>query len=61
MLARRPVHVELPEESRADLNSLVVWNRGTTAMFEIVIVNLDTGYYLIMMPKKSHAKSEKKN
>ena len=35
------------------------WKRGTIAMFDIIIVNLDTGYYLHMTPGKALEKAEK--
>ena len=34
---------------------------GTNAMFDIRIVNLNTGSYLHMTPEKALAKGEKKN
>ena len=35
------------------------WKRGTTAMFNIRIVNLDAGSYLSITPEKALAKAEK--
>ena len=48
--ARRLGQVEVTAESRADVSSHGCWKRGTTAMSEIRIVNLDTGSYLRMTP-----------
>ena len=58
-LARTPVQVEVPAESRADVRAHGFWKRGTTAMFDIRIVNLDAGSYLRMTPEKALAKAEK--
>ena len=58
-LAGSPVKVEVPAESRADVSAHGFWKRGTTAMFDIQIVNLDAGSYLHMTPEKAIAKSEK--
>ena len=33
--------------------------QGTTALFEMRVVNLDTGSYLCMLPEKALEKSEK--
>ena len=35
--------VEVPAESRVDVSANGFWKRGTTAMFDIQIVNLDAG------------------
>ena len=51
--------VVVPAESRADINAHGFWKRGTTAMFDIRIVNLDAGSYLCMTPDKALAKAEK--
>ena len=48
-----------PVESRADLSAHDFWKRGTIEMFDIKIVNLDTGSYLRMKPEKALAKAEK--
>ena len=45
-LARRPVQVEVPADSRADVSAHGFWKRGTITMFDIRIVNLDAGSYL---------------
>ena len=58
-MARRPGHVEVPAESRADVISHSFWKRGTTAIFVIQIVNLYAGSYLCMMPEKALEKGEK--
>ena len=51
--------VVVPAESRADVSAHGFWKRGTTAMFDIRIVNLDAGSYLRMTPEKALAKAEK--
>ena len=43
----------------ADVSAHGFWKRGTTAMFDIRIVNLDVGSYLRMTPEKALAKAEK--
>ena len=42
-LVGRLVQVEVPAESRVDVSAHGFWKRGTTAMFDIIIVNLDAG------------------
>ena len=49
-LIGQPGQVVLPAESRADVSSHKFWKRGITAMFDIRIVNLNTGSYLRMTP-----------
>ena len=51
--------VVVPAESRADVRAHGFWKRGTTAMFNIQIVNLDAGSYLRMTPAKALSKAEK--
>ena len=51
--------VVVPIESRPDVSSHGLWKRGTTAMFEIRIVNLNAGSYLRITPEKALAKAEK--
>ena len=58
-LIGRPGQVVVPADSRADVSAHGFWKRGTTAMFDILIVNLDMGSYLRMTPEKSLAKEEK--
>ena len=58
-LAKKPGQVLVPTESRADVSDHGFWNWGTTAMFDIRIVNLDAGSYLRMTPEKEFAKLEK--
>ena len=62
-LVEQPGQVEVPAESMPDVSAHGFWKRGTTAMFDIRIVNLYAGSYLRMTPKKALAKSvkEKKN
>ena len=58
-LAGQPGQVVVPTESRADVSAHGFWKRGTTAMFDMRIVNLDAGSYLRMTPEKALAKAEK--
>ena len=58
-LVGQPGQVVVPAESRADVSAHGLWKRGTTAMFDIRIVNLNAGSYLRMMPEKALAKAEK--
>ena len=41
-LAGQPGQVVVPAESRADVSAHNFWKRGTTTMFDIRIVNLDS-------------------
>ena len=43
ILVGQPGQVVVPAESRADVSAHVFWKRGTTAMFDIRIVNIDAG------------------
>ena len=58
-LVGQPGQVQVPAESRADVSAHGFWKRGTTAMFDIIIINLDAGSYVRMMPEKDLAKTEK--
>ena len=58
-LVGRPVQVQVPAESRADVSAHVFLKQGTTAMFDIIILNLNAGSYLRMTPEKALASSEK--
>ena len=58
-LVRRSGQVSVPAKSRADVSAHGFWKRGTTAMFDIIIVNLDAVSYLRMTPEKALAKVEK--
>ena len=58
-LAGHPRQVVVPAESRADVSAHGLWKRGTIAMFDIRIVNLDAGSYLRMTPENPLAKAEK--
>ena len=49
-LIGQPGQVVLPAELRADVIAHGFWKRGTTAMFNIRIFNLDAGSYLRMAP-----------
>ena len=51
-LERRPVQVAVPAKSRVDVNAHGFWKRRSTAMFDIIISNLNAGSYLHMMPNK---------
>ena len=51
VLEMRPGQVQVPAESRADVSAHGFWKRGTTAMFDIRIFNLDS--------EKALAKAEK--
>ena len=42
-LIEQPGQVVVPAESRVDVSSHRFWKRGITAMFDISIVNLNTG------------------
>ena len=50
ILLGQPGQVVVPAESRSDVSAHGFWKRGTTAMFDIRIVNLDAGSYLHMTP-----------
>ena len=58
-LVRQPGQVVVPAELMEDVSAHGFWKRGTTAMFDIQIVNLDVNSYLRMTPEKSLAKAEK--
>ena len=55
----KPVQVVVPAESRSDVSAHGFWKRGTTAMFDIRIFNLDAGSYRRITPEKALAKAEK--
>ena len=55
----RPGQVVVPAESRAYISAHGFWKRGTTAMFDIRIVNFNAGSYLCMTLEKYFAKAEK--
>ena len=59
ILLGQPGQVQVPAESRADVSAHGFWKRGTTAMFDIRIVNLDVGSYLRMTPEQDLAKAKK--
>ena len=60
-LIGQPGQLVVPAESRADVSAHGFWKRGTTAMFDIIIFNLNAGSYLRMTPEKALAKAEKEN
>ena len=57
ILAGRPGQVQVPADLRAYVSSHGFWKRGTTVMFDIIIINLDAGSYLRMTPEKNFANS----
>ena len=59
MLVGQPGQVKVPADSRADINAQGFWKQGTTAIFDIRMVNLDTDSSLHMIPEKALAKAEK--
>ena len=61
VLSGRLLKLQVPAESRSDVSAHGFWKRGTTAMFDIRIVNVDAGSYLRMTPEKALAKSDKGN
>ena len=58
-LVGQPGHVVVPADSRSDVSAHGFWKRGTTAMFDIRIVNLNAGSYLRMAPEKALEKADK--
>ena len=46
------------EETRSDFGAHGFWRQGTTALFDVFIVNLDSISYLHMIPDKDIAKAE---
>ena len=54
-----PEQVQLPAESRAEVSAHGFWKRGTTAMFDIRIFNLDASSYLCMTTEKAVATADK--
>ena len=48
-----------PEETWADIGAHGFWRQGTTALFDIRIVNLDAGSNLRRTPEKDLVKAEK--
>ena len=52
--------VVVPAESRADVSAHGFWKRGTTVMFDIIIVNLYAVSYLRMTPEKALARQRRK-
>ena len=51
-MGRGKEQVMVLADPRADVSTYDFWKRGTTAMFDIQIVNIDTGSYLSMPHKK---------
>ena len=51
LLVRSMVQVAVPADSRSDVSAHGFCNWGTIMMFDIRIVNLNTGSYLRMMKK----------
>ena len=50
-----------PDNIWANSGDHEFWNRGTTAIFDIHILNLYAGSYLLMTPEKVLAKTDKEN
>ena len=42
-----------PEETRADVSAHSFWKRGTTAIFDVLTTNLESGSYLCTMTEKA--------
>ena len=49
----------MPDESHADVSIHGFWKWGATALFDMIIVNLDSGSYLHQTSEKALAMSEK--
>ena len=58
-MGKRLGQVPVPAELRADVSAHGFWKWETTAMFDIIIVNLDVISYLCMTPKKDLVKADK--
>ena len=58
-LVVQPGQVQVPAELRVYISAHSFWKWGTTAMFDIRIVNLDAGSYLHMTPEKDLANLKK--
>ena len=43
----------VPDDSQVDISFLRLWKWGTTALFDMRIVNLDAGYYLCQTSAKA--------
>ena len=56
-LGRIPVQAAIPVELMAEVSTHGFWKWGTTANFDIRVVNLDAGSYLRMTPKILFANS----
>ena len=50
---------KVPDESRADISVQGFWKLGTTALFDMIIVNLDACSYLCQMSAKALETAEK--
>ena len=49
----------IPDETRADVSAHGFWKWVTSALFDMQIVNLDAGSYLLQTSAKALATSEK--
>ena len=58
-LVRRPVQVALPTESREYVSTHDFWKMGTTTMFDIRLVNLNSSSYLHMTTENALEKLDK--
>ena len=59
VLVGSPGQVQVPEELRAYVSTHGFWKLGTTAMFNIQIINLDAGSYLHMTPENALTNADK--
>ena len=58
-MGRELVQLEITSDSMEDVISHGLWKRGTTAMFGIIISNLNAESYLPMMLEEAIAEADK--